>query len=134
MHKAIDEIKKAVRGTGAKIEITRSELPSYRGFMLPTEKYSPCWILQESHILVRSAAEAYQEIFRKPLTVGSSSLGGSGVYTMGVAKVPTIGFGPSEERFVHTNNDLVPIDHLKKAMMFYAALPSFLLNRLGRRC
>ncbi|HSI03432.1 MAG TPA: hypothetical protein VLC93_03100, partial [Myxococcota bacterium] len=48
------------------------------------------------------------------------------VYTMGMAKVPTIGFGPSEESYSGPINDHVRIDDLEKSMAFYATLPGYL--------
>ena len=50
----------------------------------------------------------------------------AGVYTMGIAEVPTIGFGPSEESFSGPVNDHVRIDDLEKSMAVYASLPGSL--------
>ena len=50
----------------------------------------------------------------------------AGVYTMGLANIPTIGFGPSEESFSSPTNDHVRIDDLEKTMAFYASLPGYL--------
>jgi putative selenium metabolism hydrolase len=129
----LDEIRRAVRGTKAKVEVLRYDTPSYKGVLVPGEKYYPSWVLDESHLLVQSAVDAYRELFNKIPSIGCSALSGSGAYTMGVAKVPTIAFGPSEEQFAHSALDNVPIEHLRKAMMFYAGLPKHVLTRLGRR-
>jgi putative selenium metabolism hydrolase len=129
---ALDEIKRLVRGPSTKVEVLRYQSASYTGLVLPMEKYYPSWMLDEKHLLVQSAAETYEQLFGKPPVIDRWKCSSHGVYTMGVAKVPTIGFGPSEERFAHSTEDQVPIEHLKKAMMFYTALPGQLLRRLGR--
>jgi putative selenium metabolism hydrolase len=130
---ALEQIKKALRGTKAKVEILCYEAPSYNGFRLPGEKYYPSWVLGEKHLLVQSAVDAFLEVVKKRPAIGCSTLSGNGAYTMGVAKVPTILFGPGEEQFAHTTIDQVPVDQMKRAMMFYAALPKHVLTKLGRR-
>ncbi len=45
-----------------------------------------------------------------------------GVYTMGVAGIPTVGFGPGDERFAHTVDDQVRVDDLVAASQVYATL------------
>jgi acetylornithine deacetylase/succinyl-diaminopimelate desuccinylase-like protein len=37
--------------------------------------------------------------------------------------VPTVGFGPADERYAHTPDDQCPIAHLTREMAFYAAFP-----------
>jgi acetylornithine deacetylase/succinyl-diaminopimelate desuccinylase-like protein len=42
---------------------------------------------------------------------------------MGVKSIPTIGFGPGEERHAHSTEDQVKVDDLWKAVAFYALFP-----------
>jgi len=37
--------------------------------------------------------------------------------------IPTVGFGPSEEKYAHTPEDRCPIDHLVHSAAFYASIP-----------
>ena len=41
---------------------------------------------------------------------------------MGEYNIPTIGFGPGEERFAHTKDEHVKIEHIIKATKFYLGL------------
>ena len=75
---------------------------------------------------MQAAEAAYRSVFRKKATQDAWTMSTSGVYTMGVTNVPTIGFGPSEESFSGPINDHVRIDELEKCMAFYASLPGFL--------
>jgi hypothetical protein len=45
---------------------------------------------------------------------------------MGKANIPSIGFGPGDERYAHTVLDQVPAQEVVDATRFYAALPLFL--------
>jgi putative selenium metabolism hydrolase len=124
--KVLAQIKELCKGTRAKIEVVAYDRPSYRGLRLPMEKYFPTWQLPENHPLLAAAEGAYRSVFKKKATIDRWTMSTSGVYTMGMAKVPTIGFGPSEESFSGPTNDHVRIDDLEKTMAFYASLPGYL--------
>ncbi len=126
---ALAEVRKVV-GAKGKVEILRYERPSYKGHVLPVEKYYPTWKLPEGHPLVQAGVDAYRELFRRRPRIGFWTFSTNGVYTMGTAKIPTIGFGPSEEKFAHSTGDRCPVDHLVKSAAFYAALPRSLRGRV----
>jgi acetylornithine deacetylase/succinyl-diaminopimelate desuccinylase-like protein len=46
----------------------------------------------------------------------------SGNYTMGVAGIPTIGFGPSREEWAHMANERVAVEDVVDAIGVYAGL------------
>ncbi|MBN1962822.1 MAG: YgeY family selenium metabolism-linked hydrolase [Deltaproteobacteria bacterium] len=124
--RVIMQIKELARGSRAKVEIAAYDKPSYRGLRLPMEKYFPTWVLPENHPLIDAAEGAYKSVFKKKPLIDRWTMSTAGVYTMGIAKVPTIGFGPSEESFSGPINDHVRIDDLEKCMSFYATLPGYL--------
>jgi len=126
LKRVLAQVKDLTRGTRAKIEIVAYDKPSYRGLRLPMEKYFPTWTLPEDHPLMGAAEGAYKSIFKKKPLFDKWTMSTAGVYTMGMAKVPTIGFGPSEESFSGPINDHVRIDDLEKTMSFYATLPGYL--------
>lgn len=126
---ALAEVKKVV-GNAGKVEILEYRRPSWTGHVLPMEKYFPSWVLPEEHVLVRSAVDAYRGLFARKPVVSRWVFSTNGTYTMGIAGIPTIGLGPSEERFAHSTGDRCPSEHLVKAAAFYAALPRALRARL----
>ena len=126
---ALAEIRKIV-GREGKVEILHYAEPSHTGHLLPMEKYFPSWVLPGDHALVRSATDAWRGLFRRKPTVSRWTFSTNGTYTMGIAGIPTIGLGPSEERFAHSILDRCPTDHLVTAAAFYAALPRALRARL----
>jgi len=122
---AISQIKKLPSAKGAKVEVLKFDDPSYTGKTLVTEKYYPTWVLPERHKLVQSAAAAYRSLFNCDPKIDKWTFSTNGISSMGQLGIPTIGFGPSEERFAHTNQDKCAIEDLRIACAFYAALPLF---------
>ncbi len=51
-----------------------------------------------------------------------------GTYSAGAAGIPTLGFGPEEEQYVHTALDQVNLTKLRKAAEFYALFPLVYLS------
>jgi len=125
---AVKQVTDAVRRTGLKpsdfkVEVLRYETPSYTGLRYPTEKYFPTWVLEENHPLCKAAVTTFESVFRKKPLVDKWTFSTNGIATMGMFGVPTIGFGPANEKFAHSVNDQVPVDHLVKAAAFYALFP-----------
>jgi putative selenium metabolism hydrolase len=124
--KVFAQIKDIAKVARAKVEVVEFDDPSYRGLRLPMEKYMPTWQLPENHPLIEAADNAYKSVFKKKALVDHWTMSTAGAYTMGVANIPTIGFGPSEESFSGPINDHVRVDDLEKCMAFYATLPGHL--------
>jgi len=124
--KILQEVKSLCKGTRAKVEIIEYDRPSYRGLRLPMERFFPTWVLDEAHPLVQAAEGAYKSVYKKKPIIDRWTMSTAGVYTMGISKVPTIGFGPSEESYSGPINDHVRIDDLEKCMAFYSSLLGYL--------
>jgi acetylornithine deacetylase/succinyl-diaminopimelate desuccinylase-like protein len=61
--------------------------------------------------------------------VGKWDFSTDGVYTAGVAGIPTIGFGPGEERYAHTVDDQIRLKDIESAAKVYAELAARMLRR-----
>jgi acetylornithine deacetylase/succinyl-diaminopimelate desuccinylase-like protein len=61
-------------------------------------------------------------------TIGQWGFSTDGVYTMGVAGVPTIGFGPGNPIHAHTADEHIRLDDVFKAASVYAQLAVELLE------
>lgn len=108
------------------VEMLRYEEPSYTGFVFPVDKYFPAWALEESHPLVQAGLETVQRIGLPAHTPGKWNFSTNGIYWMGKAGIPSIGFGPGEEETAHTVQDSVLLADVVKATEFYALLPAIL--------
>jgi putative selenium metabolism hydrolase len=111
-----------------KVEELFYDEPSYTGFVFPVDKYFPAWALEENHPLVQAGQKARQAIGLPDSPSGKWEFSTNGIYWAGKASIPSIGFGPGDEKFAHTVNDCVPLDEVVKATGFYAVLPALMAN------
>jgi putative selenium metabolism hydrolase len=129
---AVNEIKSVIKDSDAEVTLLKYQVPSYTGYLLPTEKYFPTWVLEENHPLVQSGVQASTLIRGKRPLISKWIFSTNGVATMGMFNVPTIGFGPGNEVDAHTSSDHISIEHLKKAAMVYALLPEVLTAKIDK--
>ena len=100
--------------------------PSYTGFVFPVDKYFPAWALEDEHPLVRAGQEARLLAGLPDVPAGKWDFSTNGIYWAGKANIPSIGFGPGDERLAHTAGEFVPLDEVVKATEFYALLPGLI--------
>jgi putative selenium metabolism hydrolase len=120
---ALEELERVVAEKGDVEVLTYSE-PSHTGLVRTTEKYYPTWILDEDHPLVTAGVEAGTRALGREPRIGRWTFSTNGVASAGRLGIPTIGFGPSEEKWAHSVLDQCPVDHLVKSIAYYAALPA----------
>jgi putative selenium metabolism hydrolase len=126
----INEIKALPGAEQAGIEMLCYNDRSWTGYAKSMEKYFPAWVLPEDHLLVQSGANTIELLFGQKPRIDKWAFGTDGSSLMGKLGIPTIGFGPSEEKWAHTVHDQVAIDDLVKATMFFALFPKVLLRHL----
>jgi len=128
--KAVAELKNLIARVSADavVEVTEHHARSYTGYEFRARQYLPCWTLQESHPLVLHCARAIERSLRYRPKVGRWDFSTDGVYTAGVAGIPTVGIGPGEEKYAHTRNEQVKVQHLLDAARVYAQLGADLLT------
>ncbi len=129
---AVAEVKDAIKRAGveAEVKVLEYDTPSYTGLQYPVKKYYPTWVLPEDHDLCQAAVTTAKDLFNQEPVVNRWGFSTNGVATMGMFKIPTVGFGPANEIYAHTNQDQVPIEHLVKAAMFYANFPLNYLDQI----
>ena len=104
---------------------------SYTGYETEGSEVYPVWLLPEDHpLLTRAQASLEKSLGRKP-TVGTWAFSTDGVYTMGEAGIPTIGFGPGDARYAHTADESIQLADVHRAAQAYADLAIDLLNYLS---
>ncbi|MFX0170804.1 MAG: YgeY family selenium metabolism-linked hydrolase [Candidatus Hodarchaeota archaeon] len=87
--------------------------------------YYPTWFMEESHPLVQTAIKAYKNQLNENPKLSYWRFSTNGAATKGIFDIPTIGFGPGFEKYAHTVDDQVPVDHLIKATEFYTSFVKF---------
>jgi putative selenium metabolism hydrolase len=116
---AVDEYSDEVNAT---IETLIFDTPSWTGYEMESRKYYPTWLLEEDHQLVQQTYDVVNSVLDTDVEITKWTFSTSGNYTMGIAEIPTIGFGPSWEEYAHTAQDQVEVDNVIKACTVNAAL------------
>ena len=124
--RCLSELQNIRGAEGAEVSILDYEAKSHTGFPVLYEKYFPTWCLDENHPLVLAGVKTVTEILGNKPEVGRWVFSTNGVSSMGRLGIPTIGFGPGEEKYAHTNEDQIKIDDLVSAIAFYAAFPAYI--------
>jgi len=103
---------------------------SYTGFVFEVEKYFPAWALPEDAPIVQAGVAAASAYLGRDVPTGKWSFSTNGIYWMGKAGIPSIGFGPGDEIYAHTTEDQVPLQDVVDATGFYALFPKMLLEKI----
>jgi putative selenium metabolism hydrolase len=117
------ELDEAVRAVNGEVRLKTFSSPSYKGYVKERSKFFPAWALDEKAHAVQSAGRTYRMLFEEDARTDRWLFSTDGNYSMGVKSIPTIGFGPGEERHAHTVEDQVRVEDLWKAVAFYALFP-----------
>jgi len=122
--KALAEIQGIItrEGVDAKVTVTEYRTMSYTGYECRAKEYYPPWALDQDHSLVQATVRVIRETLGYRPRIGQWAFSTDGVYTMGRANIPTVGFGPGEERFAHTVDDQIRLDDVVAAARVYARL------------
>ena len=100
--------------------------PSYTGFVFPVDKYFPAWALAEDHPLVIAGQKARHLSGLPDGPSGKWDFSTNGIYWAGKAGIPSIGFGPGDERVAHTVEECISLADVVKAAEFFALLPALI--------
>jgi len=99
------------------------DTPSYTGFKFPLAKYFPSWLQEETHPLVQAGQKTIQDLWGEERPLGCWDFSTNGTYWAGKAGIPSIGFGPGDEKTAHTYIENVMLEDMVNATEFYAYLP-----------
>ncbi|MEM2123660.1 MAG: YgeY family selenium metabolism-linked hydrolase [Candidatus Bathyarchaeia archaeon] len=104
------------------VRIVKRRITCYTGYSEVVEQFYPAWITPPEGKLVETARECLGFAFKKGISLSKWSFSTDGAYTAGVVEIPTIGFGPGEERYAHTPEDQVRKSDILEALKGYVAL------------
>lgn len=125
MESAVSEIQElpSVKSAEAEVVVLDYAVPSWRGLTYPTKKYYPTWLLPENHSVLNAGVRSFESLFGEKPQVGRWVFSTNGVAVMGMHGIPCIGFGPGNEIYAHMAAEQIPVEHLVKAMAWYAMFP-----------
>src|SRR3990172_9366458 len=106
------------------------DAPSYTGFVFPVSKFYPPWLLDDAHPLTQAGQGTIEALWGEKRALGTWDFSTNGTYWAGKAGIPSIGFGPGDEKFAHTSLEQVPLDEVVAATEFYALFPQMLADQM----
>jgi putative selenium metabolism hydrolase len=128
--KALAEVQNIIarERVRAEVRVTQYEQTSYTGYQIQQHNYFPAWALEEEHPLLQTALRVVKKTLGYRPEIGQWGFSTDGVYTTGIAGIPTIGFGPGEEKHAHTADEHIRLEDVFKATSVYAQLAVELLG------
>lgn len=96
---------------------------SYTGKSSDWPSDHPAWETSREHCFFQTLKELYAEILQREAKDKIWPFSTDGVYSAGMAKIPTLGLGPGLESCAHIIDEWVAETQLKEALQIYAALP-----------
>jgi len=108
------------------------DAPSYTGFVFPVSKFYPPWLLEDAHPLAQAGQATVEALWGEKRPLGTWDFSTNGTYWAGKAGIPSIGFGPGDEKFAHTILEQVPLEEVVAATEFYALFPGMLSKQVDR--
>jgi putative selenium metabolism hydrolase len=125
---AVLEIERVIAREGARAEVrvVQEEVQTHTGQYLPARRVSLPWALDERHPLVQAVLQAARGTGLRP-GVTRWHFATEGAYTAGVARIPTVGFGPGDPAVPHCVNEHIDLKQVYAAAEVYAALAKRLL-------
>ena len=122
--KALAEVQTIVNTeeVDARVEVTEYRAVSYKGHDCRARSSFPAWVMAEDHPLVQATVRSVRETLGYRPRVGRWAFSTDGTFTAGVANIPTVGFGPGEERYAHTLEEQIRLNDVVDAARVYARL------------
>jgi len=115
----------SVQRVGGQVELVAYERMSFTGTTLGQDKQFRTWVTPETSIPVRAGLRTVTSALGRPDPgTGRWVFSTNGVASMGKLGIPTIGFGPGDERYAHTVAERCPVQDLVDAIAWYAAFPA----------
>jgi succinyl-diaminopimelate desuccinylase len=105
----------------ATLTIPSTQLTTYTGVSQLLPSVFPSFILPEDHRLIQAAHTTLNEVLGREVEVDVWRFATDGGHLM-AAGIPTIGFGPGDDKLAHTNQEQISLTQMKEAVVAYTAL------------
>jgi putative selenium metabolism hydrolase len=101
--------------------LAQGEHQAYTGAVLRGTKFFPAWELDAKHPFVESALKGLRTSGLEP-RLSAYRFCTNAAYSMGIAGIPTIGFGPGTEADAHVVDERLRLEALEKAVGGYQGI------------
>jgi putative selenium metabolism hydrolase len=107
--------------------IAQGEHQAYTGTAVRGTKFFPAWELDVKHSFVESALKGLRTSGLDP-QLSAYCFCTNAAYSIGIAGIPTIGFGPGTEADAHVVDERLSLDALEKAARGYQGIMEAVLS------
>jgi putative selenium metabolism hydrolase len=130
--RAISELRQILEREGVRGEVfvAERETRTYTGYVNRGQEYYHPWLMPEDSPLVKCAMRGVERAIERRPRLRVWGFSTDGAYTRGEAGIPTIGFGPGDDRLAHTANEQIRVADVLLAARGYAHIA---LEVLGKR-
>lgn len=130
--RAVNEVRQILQreGVAGEVTVAARDTQSYTGYKSQGQEYYPPWLMPDDSPLVKAASRAVERVLERRPRLRVWSFSTDGAYTRGEAGIPTVGFGPGDDRLAHTANEGVRVADVIMAAQGYAQIA---LEVLGKR-
>lgn len=118
--------RERVKGTVAVADYAHT---TYTGYVSRGQEFYPPWLMAGDAPLVKGVVKALERALGQRPRTKVWRFSTDGTYTRGTAGIPTVGFGPGEERHAHTAEEQVRVADVLAAVEGYAQIARELLGR-----
>lgn len=111
------------KGFHMEVKVLHEKLRCWTGKIVNVKYFFKSWILNENSMIVKDAYAIIKNINREAKII-TWNFSTDGVYSAGERKIPTLGFGPGNEKLAHQPNENIDIDEIKLSVEGYVKLAS----------
>lgn len=101
------------------VRYAEEEQTTYTGWKRTRPLFTPGFLIPADHAIATAAAAAVATATGRTPAIRPWTFATDGGYTCGVHGIPTIGFGPGEERHAHTNRERLDLSHARTVFEAY---------------
>jgi putative selenium metabolism hydrolase len=119
-------------GARLRLSVAKDDFETYTGSRVTASNFAPAWFFEEDALVVSESLQALAEA-GIPSGLSHYSFCTNGSASAGVRGIPTVGFGPGDERLAHRVDEHVEVTELGRAARGYAAIAARLASHLSAK-
>ncbi|MDD4369369.1 MAG: YgeY family selenium metabolism-linked hydrolase [Oscillospiraceae bacterium] len=122
----LDELAATDPSVRATVSYAQGQGRSYTGLTYAVEKYFPAWLFSPDDPFVRRSLAALDQAGLHA-DISAYEFCTNGSYYAGFKGIPTLGYGPSQEKLAHTVDEYIELSQLRQAVQGNQAIIKALL-------
>jgi len=123
VEEVITKLKKEDPQFAANVFISETEEISYKGYKNILKKELSPFYIDPNMDIVCKVKEAIEKILNRPISLTTWKFATDASYFFGIANIPTVGFGPGNEKFAHSKEEHISVKELIESEIVYTILP-----------